>query len=220
MKSNKKIAVLTSGGDAPGMNNAIRAVVLSGIKNNFEVYGVKDGYLGLYNNQIDILNVDNLDPRIVNTGGTFLGTSRFKEFAIDLVVRQRCAKNLKDRNIDKLIVIGGNGSYHGAMKLEELEIKCVGIPATIDNDIQGTDFTIGFSTAVNNIFNTIGQLRDTSLSHCRCSIIEVMGRKKGSLALYSGIAAGADLIITQENFIEKKIILDKVKKMKKEKKDM
>ncbi|TVY12187.1 ATP-dependent 6-phosphofructokinase [Candidatus Phytoplasma pini] len=218
MKSNKKIAVLTSGGDAPGMNNAIRAVVLSGIKNNFEIYGVKDGYLGLYENKIDILNVDKFDPRIVNTGGTCLGTSRFKKFATNLIVRQKCAENLKDKNIDKLIIIGGNGSYHGAMKLEELGIKCIGIPATIDNDIQGTDFTIGFSTAVNNILNTIGKLRDTSLSHCRCSILEVMGRNKGSLALYSGIAAGVDLIVTQENLIEKKIILDKVKKMKEENK--
>ncbi|AGL90826.1 6-phosphofructokinase [Candidatus Phytoplasma australiense] len=209
-KELKKIAVLTSGGDAPGMNAAIRAVVLEGNKQGFEVYGVKDGYLGLYNNEISLLD-SNYFPRVINVSGTFLGTSRFLPFQNDLAVRQTCANNLKKLGVEKLVVIGGDGSYKGAMKLKELGIKCVGLPATIDNDINNTDFTIGFSTALNNIVDAIEKLRDTSISHHRCSIIEVMGRYKGDLALYGGLAAASDVIVTRENLLSKQEILDKVK---------
>jgi 6-phosphofructokinase 1 len=211
-----KIAVLTSGGDSPGMNSAIRAIVLAGAKKNCTIYGIKDGYLGLYNHDIEILTPDNL-PRIINISGTFLGTSRFLSFKDDLSVRQKCVQNLKKIGIDKLIIIGGDGSYNGATKLEELGIKCIGIPATIDNDINDTDFTIGFSTAVNNVMDAIEKLRDTSLSHNRCTILEVMGRNKGDLALYGGIAAGVDLIVTKENLMPKQMILDKIKSLKEQK---
>ncbi|MEC4558847.1 MAG: 6-phosphofructokinase ['Conium maculatum' witches'-broom phytoplasma] len=206
----EKIAVLTSGGDAPGMNAAIRAVVMAGTNQNYEVYGVKDGYLGLYNNQIELLTPDSLD-RIINVSGTFLGTSRFLPFKNELKVRQVCANNLTNLGITKLVVIGGDGSYHGAMKLDELGIKCVGIPATIDNDVNATDYTVGFSTALNNVVDAIEKLRDTSISHRRCSIIEVMGRHKGDLALYGGLAGGADMIVTSENPLDKQTIFDKVK---------
>lgn len=209
-KKLQKIAVLTSGGDAPGMNAAIRSVVLAGAKNGFKVYGVKDGYLGLFNNKIELLDEHAL-PRIINVAGTFLGTARFIPFKEDENVRKQCAQNLKNLGIEKLIVIGGDGSYQGALKLSNLGIQCVGIPATIDNDMNYTDFSIGFSTALNNIREAIEKLRDTSISHNRCIIIEVMGRHKGDLALYGGIATGADLIITRENPIEKQFIFEKAK---------
>ncbi|MEZ0180147.1 ATP-dependent 6-phosphofructokinase ['Camptotheca acuminata' phytoplasma] len=214
---NKKIAVLTSGGDSPGMNSAIQAIFLSAKKQNYTVYGVKDGYLGLYNNQIEILHIDDCS-RVINTSGTFLGTARSLSFKNETTIRQQCAQNLKNLGIHQLIVIGGDGSYHGAMKLEELGIQCIGLPATIDNDINKTDFTIGFSTSVNNVLDAIEKLRDTSLSHNRCTIIEVMGRYRGDLALYGGLAAGVDLIVTKENNINKQFILDKVKKLKEQNK--
>ncbi|WP_349402163.1 6-phosphofructokinase [Candidatus Phytoplasma solani] len=212
-KELKKIAVLTSGGDAPGMNAAIRAVVLEGARQGLEVYGVKDGYLGLYNNEIQLLELKLL-PRVINVSGTFLGTSRFIAFQENLAIRQKCASNLKKLGIEKLVVIGGDGSYRGAMKLKELGINCVGLPATIDNDIDDTDFTIGFSTALSNVVDAIEKLRDTSFSHRRCSIIEVMGRYKGDLALYGGVATGADLIVTREHPLDKQKIFDKIKKLR------
>lgn len=210
---NMKIAVLTSGGDAPGMNSVIKTIVSLGAQKNICVYGVKDGYLGLYNNEIDILN-DKEIPRITNVSGTFLGSARFPSFQYDLSIREKCAQNLKNLGIERLIIIGGNGSYYGAMKLEELGIKCIGIPATIDNDINKTDLAIGFSTAVNNIIDVIEKLRDTAFSHNRCIIAEVMGRDKGDLAFYSGIASEVDLIVTKENFVSEQFILDKIKEFK------
>ncbi|QTX02738.1 6-phosphofructokinase [Candidatus Phytoplasma luffae] len=216
-KELEKIAVLTSGGDAPGMNAAIRSVVLEGVKQGFEVYGVKDGFLGLYNKEIQLLEFNSL-PRIINLSGTFLGTSRFTPFKEQLDISQQCANNLKKIGINKLVVIGGDGSYKGAMRLQELGVKCVGLPATIDNDIDYTDFTIGFSTALNNVINIIEKIRDTSISHRRCSIIEVMGRHKGDLALYGGIATGVDLIVTREHLLDKQKILDKIKELNKKNK--
>lgn len=212
-EKNMKIAVLTSGGDAPGMNSVVKTIVSLGSQKNICVYGVKDGYLGLYNNEIDILN-DKEIPRIMNVSGTFLGSARFPSFQYDSSIPKKCAQNLKNLGIERLIIIGGNGSYHGAMKLEELGIKCICIPATIDNDINKTDLAIGFSTAVNNIIDVIEKLRDTACSHNRCIIAEVMGRDKGDLAFYSGIASGADLIVTKENFVSEQFILDKIKEFK------
>ncbi|WP_341266832.1 ATP-dependent 6-phosphofructokinase [Candidatus Phytoplasma fraxini] len=150
----------------------------------------------------------------INRAGTYLGTTRFLPFQQDLSVRQKCVKNLQNKGINKLIIIGGDGSYRGAMKLEELGIQCIGVPATIDNDIQKTDLTIGFSTAVNNVLDAIEKVRDTSLSHNRCTLIEVMGRNKGDLALYGGLATCSDIIITKENLISKQLILDKIKNFK------
>ncbi|WCA22511.1 ATP-dependent 6-phosphofructokinase [Candidatus Phytoplasma oryzae] len=206
----EKIAILTSGGDAPGMNAVIRTIFLTA-KNQYKIYSIKNGFLGLYNDEIEELIEKKFPQRILNISGTFLGTSRFIEFKTKEEVRKKCFYNLKKKDIEKLIIIGGNGSYKGAMMLSQLGLKCICIPATIDNDINYNDLSIGFSTAVNNITKAIEQLRDTSISHHRCTIIEVMGRKQGDLALYSGIAKGVDIIVTPENFISKEKILDKVK---------
>ncbi|CCV64757.1 6-phosphofructokinase [Alteracholeplasma palmae J233] len=207
-----KIAVLTSGGDAPGMNAAIRAVVRASLHYGFEVYGVLDGYKGLLEDRMILLNHDAVSG-LLTKGGTFLGTARLPEFK-DEAVREVACKNLKERGIEALIVIGGDGSYRGALALGKLGIKCIGIPGTIDNDIVGTDFTIGFNTALTTIVDAIDKLRDTSTSHQRCSIVEVMGRRSGDLALYAGICGGAEFIITPENPINKKKIIERMKEFK------
>ncbi len=170
----KKIAVLTSGGDAPGMNAAIRGVVRAALSEGLEVWGIYDGYLGLYENrmlQLDRCSVSD----IINRGGTFLGSARFPEFAEP--EKRLCAiNNLKERDIDGLVVIGGDGSYAGADCLtNEGQIPCIGLPGTIDNDVAGTDYTIGFFTALETVIEAIDRLRDTSSSHQRISLVEVMG---------------------------------------------
>jgi 6-phosphofructokinase 1 len=150
---------------------------------------------------------------MLSLGGTFLGTARSQEF-LQEEVRLKAVENLKNRGIEGLIVIGGDGTYRGAMELSKLGIKTIGLPGTIDNDIAGTDFTIGFSTAVETIVDAIDKLRDTSTSHQRCSIVEVMGRYSGDLALFAGICGGAEFIITPENPMNKKEIIEKLKKHK------
>ena len=195
----KKIAVLTSGGDAPGMNAAIRGVVRAALAEGLEVFGIYDGYQGLYNNKIQQLNRYSVSD-IINRGGTFLGSARFPEFK-DPAVREKCAEILRSHGIDALVVIGGDGSYHGAMRLTEHGFPAIGLPGTIDNDIVGTDFTIGFDTAVTTAMDAIDKIRDTSLSHRRTFVIEVMGRNAGDIALWAGIATGADeIIIPEEDF--------------------
>lgn len=192
----RKIGVLTSGGDAPGMNAAIRAVVRTGISNDLEVYGIQDGYRGLYEGKIERLYRKSVSETI-NRGGTFLGTERLPEFKYK-EVREVGIENLHKYGIDALVCIGGDGTYRGALSLTEMGINCVGIPGTIDNDVAGTDYTIGFDTALNTIVDAVDKLRDTSSSHRRCSIIEVMGRNCGALAINAGIAVGAELVITSE----------------------
>lgn len=192
----KKIGVLTSGGDAPGMNAAIRAVVRAGISNDLEVYGIQDGYRGLYEGKIERLYRKSVSEKI-NRGGTFLGTERLPEFKYR-EVREVGIENLHKFGIDALVCIGGDGTYRGALALTEMGINCVGIPGTIDNDVAGTDYTIGFDTALNTIVEAVDKLRDTSSSHRRCSLIEVMGRNCGALAINAGIAVGAELVITSE----------------------
>lgn len=204
-----KIGVLTSGGDAPGMNAAIRAVVRAGIASGHEIYGIKDGYQGLVQDQMILLDSHSVSG-MLSLGGTFLGTARSQEF-LQEEVRLIAVENLKKRGIEGLIVIGGDGTYRGAMELSKLGIKTIGLPGTIDNDIAGTDFTIGFSTAVETIVDAIDKLRDTSTSHQRCSIVEVMGRYSGDLALFSGICGGAEFIITPENPMDRKAIIQKLK---------
>ena len=195
----KKIAVLTSGGDAPGMNAAIRGVVRSALAEGLEVFGIYDGYQGLYNNKIKQLNRYSVSD-VINRGGTFLGSARFPEFK-DPNVRAKCAEILRSHGIDALVVIGGDGSYHGAMRLTEHGFPAIGLPGTIDNDIVGTDFTIGFDTAVTTAMDAIDKIRDTSSSHRRTFVIEVMGRNAGDIALWAGIATGADeIIIPEEGF--------------------
>jgi 6-phosphofructokinase 1 len=208
-----KIGVLTSGGDAPGMNAAIRAVVRSGILYGHEVYGIKDGYQGILNSNFVRLDHESVSG-MLSKGGTFLGTARVPEFK-DLDVQKRAVENLKEKGIEALIVIGGDGTYRGAMALSKLGIKCVALPGTIDNDIAGTDYTIGFQTAVETVVDALDKLRDTSTSHQRCSIVEVMGRNCGDLALVSGICGGAEFIITPENLIPKEDIIERLKEHKK-----
>ncbi len=192
----KRIGVLTSGGDAPGMNAAIRSVVRSAAARGIEVMGIRDGYLGLIDG--DIFELDKLDVSgIIVRGGTILGSARVPGFK-DRSVQQLALDNIKKFNIEALVVIGGDGSYRGALSLSKLGIRVVTIPGTIDNDIPGTEQTIGFDTALNTAIEAIDKLRDTSTSHHRCSVVEVMGNHSGDLALYSGIATGAELVITSE----------------------
>lgn len=192
----KKIGVLTSGGDAPGMNAAIRAIVRAGIQRGFEVYGIYDGYKGLYEGKIERLFRKSVSEKI-SRGGTFLGTARLKEFANE-EIRQVAIDNLHMYGIDALVAIGGDGTYRGALELHNMGLKTIGVPGTIDNDINGTDYTIGFDTALTTIVEAVDKLRDTSNSHRRCSIIEVMGRNCGDLAMWAGLSVGAEVVITKE----------------------
>ncbi len=209
-----KIGVLTSGGDAPGMNAAVRAVVRTGEFYGHEVYGIKDGYRGLVADEMILLDHKSVSG-MLSRGGTFLGTSRLPEF-FQLETRKKAAKNLKDRGIEALITIGGDGTYRGAMALSKLGVKTIGLPGTIDNDIAGTDYTIGFATAVETIVDAIDKLRDTSSSHQRVSIIEVMGRRCGDLAVNAGICGGAEFIITPENPVDKNSMIKTITHYKEE----
>lgn len=204
----KKIAVLTSGGDAPGMNAAVRAVVRKAMYHDIEVYGVYQGYHGLVNNNIHKMERGTVGDKI-QRGGTFLQSARCPEFK-DPEVRQKGIDNLKQLGIEGLVVVGGDGSYRGAQRLNEEGIKTIGIPGTIDNDINGTDFTIGFDTALNTIIEAIDKIRDTASSHERTFIVEVMGRNAGDLALWSGLAGGAETVLVPEHKKDIKEIADKI----------
>lgn len=193
-----KIAVLTSGGDAPGMNAAVRAVVRTGIAKGYEVYGVKRGYNGILNKEIDLLTFRDVSEKLQH-GGTFLFTARSAEFGED-AGKQKAAAICKELGIDSLVVIGGDGSFKGAKDLSKYGVNVIGIPGTIDLDIAYTEYTIGFDTAVNTAMEAIDRIRETSNSHERCSVIEVMGRSAGYIALWCGIANGAEEIILPEKF--------------------
>lgn len=193
----KRIGVLTSGGDSPGMNAAIRAVVRAGIFHGLEVFGIERGYQGLIDGQIMPLELRSVSG-IVGRGGTFLRTARCKAF-FEPEGRVRAAEQLAKHGIEGLVVIGGDGSYQGALKLHaEHGIRCIGMPGTIDNDIGGTDFTIGYDTALNIAMEAIDRIRDTAASHERLFFIEVMGRDSGYIAMMSGIAGGAEAILVPE----------------------
>lgn len=192
----KKIGVLTSGGDAPGMNAAIRAVVRAGIYRGVEVYGVYHGYKGLITGNIKKLGVADVGD-IVQRGGTILYTARCEEFKTE-EGRAIAIEQLKKFGIEGLVVIGGDGSFMGGVKLTQLGFPTIGIPGTIDNDIPETDFTLGFDTALNTIIDAIDKIRDTATSHERRFIIEVMGRGCGDLALWAGLADGAETIMIPE----------------------
>ncbi len=204
-----RIGLLTSGGDAPGMNATIRAVVRAAIHNGDTVFGIYDGYRGLVEGKIVEFTRKNVSE-ILNKGGTILGTARLPEFTYE-AVRRLAVEQLKKHDIESLICLGGDGTYSGAIRLHEMGIKTIGVPCTIDNDIASTDFTIGFSTALSTACDAIDKLRDTSSSHQRCSIIEVMGRHCGDLALYSGICCGAEYIITNETGLDKNKLLNDLK---------
>jgi len=192
----KRVALMTSGGDAPGMNAAIRAVVRAGLEYDVEIYGVRQAYTGLINGDISLMNSREVSG-ILQRGGTILQTARNEEFKTPQGQR-KALRRLNERDIEGMIVIGGDGSLRGAMALSKLGIKVVGIPASIDNDIWGTSMSIGVDTALNTILDALDRLRDTATSHNRAFLIEVMGRGSGYLALMGGILGGAEVVITPE----------------------
>ena len=191
-----KIGVLTSGGDAPGMNAAIRAVVRCGIDAGFEVYGIKRGYEGLLDGEIEQMNLSSVGD-ILHRGGTILKTARSERFSTEEGVK-RSKVILDTFGIDALIVIGGDGSMRGALELSKLGVNVMCLPGTIDNDLAYTDYTIGFDTAVNTVLDAISKVRDTSSAHERNTIIEVMGRHCGDIALYAGVGGGAEAVLIPE----------------------
>lgn len=206
----KRIGVLTSGGDAPGMNAAVRAVVRKAIYHNLEVYGIYSGYHGLVNGDIRRLELGSVGD-IIQRGGTMLYSARLPEFK-EKEVQLKGIEQLKKHGIDALVVIGGDGSYMGAKALTEHGFPCIGVPGTIDNDIPGTQFTIGFDTALNTVIDAIDKIRDTATSHERTYVIEVMGRNAGDLALWAGLAGGAESVLIPEHNYEINDIVEKLKK--------
>lgn len=206
----KKIAVLTSGGDAPGMNAAIRSVVKAAAAKGIKVMGVERGYSGLISSELYEMDNDCVSD-IIHKGGTILKTARCEEFKTE-VGRKRAANVLKIFGVEGIVVIGGDGSFKGAQLLSKLGISTVGIPGTIDNDLSYTEYTIGFDTALNTAVDSIDKIRDTSTSHERVSIIEVMGRNCGDLALYSGIAGGVEQVIIPEVEFDIDAICEKILK--------
>ncbi len=194
----KTIGVLTSGGDAPGMNAAIRAVVRQGLSKGLKVKGIKKGYAGLLNEEIEDMTASSVSDTI-SRGGTILQTARCMEF-VTPEGQQKGAEICRKNGIDGIVVIGGDGSFKGAQKLAALGINTIGLPGTIDLDIACTDYTIGFDTACNTAMQAIDRIRDTSTSHERCSIIEVMGRGAGYIALWCGLANGAEEILIPEKY--------------------
>lgn len=192
----KRIGLLTSGGDAPGMNAAIRAVVRSGIYFGMEVYGIERGYAGLIDGNVMKMEMRSVS-NIVQCGGTRLRTARCLEM-MTVEGQKKALDTLEKHGIEGLVVIGGDGSFRGAKTLSEYGVPTIGIPGTIDNDLEYTDYTLGFDTAVNTCLDIINKLRDTMTSHERVSVVEVMGRHCGDIALYSGIASGAEIIVVPE----------------------
>jgi len=210
----KKIGVYTSGGDAPGMNAAIRAVVRTALAKKVEVLGIMQGYVGMIENNMRPLSIRDM-ANIIQRGGTILKTGRSAEF-LKSEFRTKAVKNLKDQNIEGLICIGGDGSFRGAQALfSEHQIPIVGVPGTIDNDIYGTDDTIGFDTAVNTALQSIDKIRDTADSHDRIFIVEVMGRNSGFIASYVGVAGGAEEILTPEHILPVEKIVERLKDSRK-----
>lgn len=216
MSNIKNIAVLTSGGDSPGMNAAIRAVVRAGIYNKLNVFGVKRGYDGLVNGELIPMDVKSV-ANIIQRGGTILKTARSDEFRT-IEGRQKAFENIKNNNIDALVVIGGDGTFTGAAKfIEEFDIPIIGLPGTIDNDLAGTDFTIGYDTAINTVIQAVDKIRDTAESHDRVFVIEVMGRDSGLIALRSGISTGAEAVLIPEFDVDYDTIMKRLDKTRKNK---
>ena len=216
-KTVTRIGILSSGGDSPGMNAAIRAVVRTGIYHGLEVYGIMRGYSGMVED--DIIKMESRSvANIIQRGGTILKTARCKEF-FEPEGRRKAYENLKKRDINGLIILGGDGSFRGAQIFSnEYDIPCIGLPGTIDKDIAGTDFTIGFDTAVNTAVQAIDKIRDTADAHDRLFVIEVMGRDAGYIALHSGIATGAENILIPERKTDMTDILASLEEKEKRKK--
>ena len=205
----KRIGVLTSGGDAPGMNAAIRAIVRSGLARGMEVFAIEDGFKGMVEDKIYPMDTKSVSD-IIFRGGTILGSARLPEFKLE-DVRLKAIENLKKRGIEAVVVIGGDGTYKGAQALTDMGINCIGLPGTIDNDITSTEYTIGFDTALNTVIQNIDKLRDTSSSHHRCSVVEVMGNHCGDLALFSAISCGAEIVITPETGFDEHAMLERLR---------
>ncbi|KGX93377.1 6-phosphofructokinase [Pontibacillus halophilus JSM 076056 = DSM 19796] len=206
----KKIGVLTSGGDAPGMNAAIRSVVRKAIYHDVEVYGIYYGYQGLIDGHIEKMELGSVGD-IIQRGGTKLYTARCEEFKTP-EGRQKGIDQLNEYGIEGLVVIGGDGSFMGAKKLTEAGYPCIGVPGTIDNDIPLTDFTIGFDTAINTVIEAIDKIRDTATSHERTYVVEVMGRDAGDIALWTGLADGAESILIPEVEEDFEDVIDRLKR--------
>lgn len=205
----KKIGVLTSGGDAPGMNAAIRAVVRAGINQGLEVLGIKKGYVGLLEGMYDVMTARSVSD-ILHRGGTILQSARCKEFKNKECI-QKAVEMANEIGLDGLIVIGGDGSFRGARDLSIAGLPTVGIPGTIDNDIGCSDYTVGFDTALNTVQDAIDKIRDTCRSHDRCSVVEVMGRDAGYIAAYVGLSCGAEAVIVPEKHFDfKRDILENI----------
>ncbi len=206
-----RIAVLTSGGDAPGMNACIRAVVRTALRNKIDIYGVERGYAGLIKGEIKRLESRSVS-NMIHKGGTFLNTARCPEFK-DIEVQKQAVEALSAYGIDGLVVIGGDGTLRGAKDLSDnFGVKVMGIPGTIDNDLAYTDYTVGFDTAVNTVLWAINNLRDTMHSHDRVGLLEVMGRNCGDLALYAGVAGGAEYVLVPEIPFDLDEIANSIKK--------
>ena len=215
----KNIAVLTSGGDAPGMNACIRSIVRTASNKNVEVYGIQYGYQGLIENNLKIITNKDVGNTI-HIGGTILKTARSDEFR-SKKGRDKAYQNLKKNNIDGLIILGGDGSLTGAKIFgDENKFPVIGIPCTIDNDLYGSDYSIGFASARETVVDAVDKIRDTAASHERIFIVEVMGRESGYLALESGIASGAEMILIPENKKEIKDVITDIKKINEEKKSI
>ncbi len=212
----KRIAVLTSGGDAPGMNAAVRVCIRAGLFYGKEMYVVYDGFKGLVDGDIHQVNKD-FTSDIMNRGGTVIRSARLPEFKEPEVIA-RAVQRLQDYEIDALIGIGGDGTYRGLLDLKRAGVNVIGIPGTIDNDVASSEMTIGFSTALNTICECVDKIKDTSGSHQRCSVIEVMGRHCGDLAIFSGIAEAAELTVTYDHRIQDEQIYRKLRKLKAQKK--
>ncbi len=207
----KRIGVLTSGGDAPGMNAAIRAVVRSALHYGLEVYGIFEGYKGLLEKNVEPMSYRSVSE-MINRGGTILKTARCLEFATEEGVK-KAVQSAREMGLEGVVVIGGDGSFRGARDLSHSGLPTIGIPGTIDNDIACTDYTIGFDTAMNTACKAVDKLKDTCASHNRCSVVEVMGRHAGHIAIQVGIANGAEVIIIPEKkFDLKKDIIDRIEK--------
>lgn len=206
----KTIGILTSGGDAPGMNAAVRSVVRSAESMGITVKGVLRGYNGLIENNITDLDIRSVSD-IIHRGGTALFTARCPKFKTEEGI-QEAVKNCRNNGIEGLVVIGGDGSFRGARELSLRGIPCIGIPATIDNDISSTEYTIGFDTAMNTVVEVVDKLRDTACSHDRCSVVEVMGHGTGDLALQCGLAVGATSIVIPEKGYNPEEIIEKIRR--------
>ena len=208
----RTIGVLTSGGDSPGMNAALRAVTRTALAKGIFVKGILRGYNGLLNNEMIEMDIRTVSE-IIHRGGTIIGTARcleFKEWNSVLKAAEVCRQN----KIDGVVVIGGDGSFRGAADLSRAGIPCVGIPGTIDNDIQCSEYTIGYDTAMNTVMELVDKLRDTSRSHERCSVVEVMGRHAGHIALNTGLACGATAVLLPEMPVEIEKVIERIREVR------